>query len=106
MCYFSNKKLGIFARKEDQIWIFHDLLSARQHSQKNNEKKPLALIVMIIQYTKNLQLNFITQCNDIDNFKILQLLPYSKDFKKCQNSSFKLCQNQQLSPKTLRNFRG
>ena len=31
MCYFSNKKLAKFGKK-DQIWIFHDLLSARQYS--------------------------------------------------------------------------
>ena len=26
-------------KKKDQIWIFHDLLGARQHSQKSSEKK-------------------------------------------------------------------
>ena len=33
----------------------HDLLSGSQHSQKSSEKnKPPSLIVMILQYTKNL----------------------------------------------------
>ena len=36
MCYFSNKK-------KDQIWNFHDLLGARQHSQKSSEKINLHL---------------------------------------------------------------
>ena len=36
----------------------HDLLGARQHSKKRSEKeKPSSLIVMILQYTKNLWLN-------------------------------------------------
>ena len=75
MCYFSNKKLAKFARKKNQIWIFHDLLGARQHSQKNSEKnKPSSLIVMILQYTKNLCLKFFLQHNDIGNFKILWLI--------------------------------
>ena len=30
--YFTNKKLAKFVRKKDQIWIFHDLLGARQHT--------------------------------------------------------------------------
>ena len=59
MCYFSNKEFAKFARKKNQIWIFHDLLSARQHSQKSSENnKPSSLIIMILQYTKNLQLKF------------------------------------------------
>ena len=28
-------------QEKDQIWIFHDLLGASQHSQKRSEKKPL-----------------------------------------------------------------
>ena len=51
---------------------FHDLLGARQHSQKSSEKKkPSSLIVMILQYTRNLRLKFFLQHNDIGNFKIL-----------------------------------
>ena len=46
-------------KENDQIWIFHDLLGARQHSQKISEKnKPSSFIIMILQYTKNLLLNF------------------------------------------------
>ena len=57
MCYFSNKILAKFCKKKDQIWIFHDLLGARQHYQKNSEKnKPSSLIVMILQFAKNLKL--------------------------------------------------
>ena len=56
------------------MWIFHDLLDARQHSQKSSEKnKPSSFIVMILQYTKNIWLNFFLQHNDIGNFKILRL---------------------------------
>ena len=63
------------------MWIFHDLLGAREHSQKNSEKnKPSSLIVMILQYTKSLQLKFFPQLNDKSNFKILQLLLQNKDF--------------------------
>ena len=54
MCYFSNKKLAKFGKK-DHIWIIYVLIGARQHSQKGSEKnKPSFLIVMILQYTKNL----------------------------------------------------
>ena len=68
-------------KKKDQIWIFHDLLGARHHSQKSNEKnKPSPLIVMILQYTKNLRLKFFSQHNDIGNFKILELFLKNKDF--------------------------
>ena len=53
---------------------FHDLLGARQYSQKISEKKiPSSLIVMILQYIKNLQLKLCMQHNDIGNFKILRL---------------------------------
>ena len=69
--------------EKDQIWNFHDLLGGRQHSQKNNEKnKSSSLSVMILHYTKNLQLNFFLQHNDIDNFKIIWLLLQNKDFLK------------------------
>ena len=37
-------------------------------------KKPSSLIVMILQYTKNLQFKFIVEYNDIRNFKILRLV--------------------------------
>ena len=47
-------------------------------SSENN--KPLSLIVMILQYTKNLHLKFFLQDNDIGNFKILQLFLYNKEF--------------------------
>ena len=33
--------------------------------------RPSSLIVMILQYTKNLRLNSFSQHNDIGNFKIL-----------------------------------
>ena len=58
----------------DQIWIFHDLLGARQHNQKSNEKnKPSYLIVLILQYNKESMVEIFLQFNDIGNFKILQL---------------------------------
>ena len=60
MCYFL---IGNYPHLEekDYIWIFHELLGARQHRPKNNEKnKPSSLIVMILQYAKNLWLNFFT----------------------------------------------
>ena len=54
---------------------FHDLLGAKQHSKKNSEKNKLSsLIVVILQYTKNLQLKFCFHHNDIGNLKILWLL--------------------------------
>ena len=63
------------------MWIFHDLLGARQNIQKSSEKnKPSSLIVMILQCTKNLHLKFFLQYNDIGNFKILHLLLINKDF--------------------------
>ena len=55
-------------QEKDQMWIFHDLLGAREHSQKSNEKnKPASLIVMILQYTKNIWLKLFLQHNDIGN---------------------------------------
>ena len=61
-------------QKKNQIWIFHDLIIARQYSQKNSEKnKPSSLIVMILQITKNLWLKFFVEHNDIGDFKILLL---------------------------------
>ena len=75
MCYFSNEKLAKFARKKIKYGFLHDLLGARQHSQKSSEKnKPSSLIIMILQYTKNLQLKCFLQDNDIGRFKILWLL--------------------------------
>ena len=63
------------SKEKDQIWIFHDLLGARQHSLKRSEKnKPSSLIVMILQYIKNIQLKRFSQYNDIGNSKILWLL--------------------------------
>ena len=61
--------------KRPNMVLFHDLLGASQHSKKGSEKiKPSSLIVMILYYTKNLQLKLFVQYNDIGNFKILQLL--------------------------------
>ena len=40
---FLQKEIGQIWKKRDQIWIFHDLLGARQHSPKSNEKKNLHL---------------------------------------------------------------
>ena len=72
--------------------------------KSSGKKKPSSLIVMILQYTKNLQLIYFLQHNDIGNFKIVQLLLYSKDFFKCKNSFFKLRQNNTFSPKNTKEF--
>ena len=37
MCYFLIRNWPNLEKK-DQMWIFHDLLGARQHSQKSSKK--------------------------------------------------------------------
>ena len=65
MCNFSNKKLAKFTRKRTKYEFFMILLGAKQHSNEKNEKnKPSSWIVMILQYTKNLELNFVLQDNE------------------------------------------
>ena len=84
MCYFSNIKLAKFCKKKDQIWIFHDLVGARPHSQKSSEKKNSSLIVTILQYTKNLWFKFFLEYNKIRNFKIVWLSLYNKELLEIQ----------------------
>ena len=74
VCFTFLIRNGPNLQEKGQNMHFHDFLSPRQYSQNSNEKnKPSFLIVMILQCTKNLPLNFFIQYNDIGNFKILQL---------------------------------
>ena len=85
----------------------HDLLGARQHSQKSSEKyKPSSLIVTILQYTKNLWLKFYIQHNDIGNFKILRLLLKKVFFQNTEIVSSKYVRISRFLAKTPRNYRG
>ena len=80
MCYLSNKKLAKFARKRTKYEFFPDLLGTRQHSQKSSGKNnPSSLIVLILQFTKNLRMKFFIKYNDIGNLKILWLILKSKE---------------------------
>ena len=72
MCYFFNKRLAKFARKRT-TYVFFMIYCVLDNTIKNTElkNKPSSLIVMILQYTKNLSLKFFSQYNDIGNLKIL-----------------------------------
>ena len=64
-------------QEKDQLWNFHDLLDARQNSQRNSEK-----IFDCYDYRihKKSMIEFFLQYNNIDNLKILWLFLYSRDF--------------------------